>query len=266
MPGPHRIARSASLPSSEALRAAARGVGTPGARSADAKPRAALYDDYVSFKRWDSPAPTTEDFATLLAPAPGLAGADLLDIGFGRGELLDWARDQGARTTGIEVIPELVDNARARRHHVLSALDTCSEPFDVITAIDVLEHLDIAQLVEMLEAVARLLKPEGIFIARFPNGLSPFARPYQYGDLTHRRFLTPDSLRQAAEPAGLRLVKSVNYRPRGHGLSRLKRNLAYLMRDGIETMLGIVYFGARLPMDPNLLVVLTRKQPPSLGA
>lgn len=220
-----------------------------------------LYDDYIAFKGWEADAPPaqSEDYAVLLSGARAGAGASLLDIGFGRGDFLDWALGQGLKTAGVEIIPELVERAAARGHDARAELAQFeAAAFDVVTAIDVLEHLTTDQLAGMLGEVRRLLAPQGVFVARFPNGQSPFSVPYQNGDLTHVRWLTPGAVRQVAHTVGLTLAASYNPRPTPPGLRGLKRRAGYLIRDLVETVVGYAYFGHRIPMDPNIVVVLRR--------
>lgn len=220
-----------------------------------------LYDDYIAFKGWEADAPParSEDHAVLLSGARAAAGTRLLDIGFGRGDFLDWARGQGLKTAGVEIIPELVERAAARGHDARPELSRFeAESFDVITAIDVLEHLTTDQLAGMLGEARRLLAPQGVFVARFPNGQSPFSVPYQNGDLTHLRWLTPGAVRQVAQTVGLSLVATYNPRPAPSGFRGLKRRLGYLVRDLVEIVVGYAYYGHRIPMDPNIVVVLKR--------
>jgi 2-polyprenyl-3-methyl-5-hydroxy-6-metoxy-1,4-benzoquinol methylase len=219
-----------------------------------------LYDDYIAFKGWEDDRLSTDskDIAALLALARKPQPYRLLDVGFGRGELLDWAKSQGIETHGSEIIPELVERARSRGHGVvqgdLKQLEAGG--FDVITAIDVLEHLTVEQLSALLADVRRLLMPDGVFIARFPNGQSPFSGPYQNGDLTHVRSLTPGAIRQVAGSAGLALDGAYNLRPHASGFRGLKRRAAYAFRDAVETLIGFAYYGYRFPMDPNIVIVL----------
>jgi len=221
-----------------------------------------LYRDYVAFKGWEaeSTGGAPEEYAALIAFS-GLESGRLLDIGFGRGELLDWAKERGFETAGVELIPELVDRARARGHQAVTELsELAGSEFHVITAVDVLEHLSLDQLQTLLREVVNRLAPGGAFVARFPNGQSPFSGLHQHGDLTHVRYLTPGALRQVADGAGLSLAAAGNFRPLPRGLRGLKRRAGYVVRDVIELVLGLVYFGHRVPMDPNVVVVLRRRE------
>lgn len=227
-----------------------------------------LYAEYVDFKGWaptGSTAKAYEHAALMRFAGVALKGARFLELGFGPGHLLDWAKDQGAETFGEELVPELVEQALDRGHHVSEPghSDFASGSFDIIAAIDVLEHLQLDQLREILARVGTALRPGGVFIARFPNGQSPLSVPYQNGDLTHLRWLSPENLRQLAPQAGLKVVGVHNFRPRPPGIKGLKFNMAYAARDLVELALGYLYFGYRFPMDPNVVVVMTPSTPTS---
>lgn len=219
-----------------------------------------LYGNYAAFKGWDADAPPSrpEDFAALLNLTGRGLPERLLDIGFGRGVFLDWAKAQGVETSGVEIIPAFAAAAAGRGHRQIDPA-TYTGSFHVITALDVLEHMTLEQLRDVLTNAARLLAPDGVFIARFPNGASPFAGVPQHGDLTHLRTLTPNALRQIAEDCGLRFVSAHNPRSVPPGLLKgLKRRAVHLLRDLTEIFIGYIYFGRRIPMDPNVIVLLAR--------
>jgi SAM-dependent methyltransferase len=217
--------------------------------------RVGFYRSYIEHKGWNT--------ADSLTPADCMdlvgrlsAGCRLLEIGFGRGGFLDWAKEQGAQTFGVEIIPELRERASAVGHVIASDLESLEGQFNLIVARDVLEHLDPRECQEMLAKIASRLAPGGRFVARFPNGQSPFAGRYQNGDITHVRALTPEAVRQLAGPVGLFVVEARNPRPKGRGLGSIKRRLAYSVRDLMELVIGYVYLGYRVPMDANVIVVL----------
>ena len=222
-----------------------------------------LYDHYVEFKNWsevpqESGTPT---FATLVDSTGKQGKLDLLEIGFGDGSLMDWARGAGHRITGIEIIPELVEMVRARNHEAYLTGDALlgDVKFDVIIAVDVLEHLTLEQFSAFFSLADRVLKSDGVVVGRFPNGDSPFFGRYQYGDYTHDKPLSWRSLHQIAVPHGFEVKKALNPRPLPRSFnSRLKQKLAYLVRDLTETILGFAYLGYRTPMDPNIIAVLGR--------
>jgi 2-polyprenyl-3-methyl-5-hydroxy-6-metoxy-1,4-benzoquinol methylase len=228
----------------------------------------ALYKSYASFKNWGQAegVDRPEDFAHLLRDA-GLppTGLDILDFGFGEGLFLDWARSAGHTVTGVEILPEMVARARGRGHKALLAETADQElgaaGFDVIVLVDVLEHLTREDFRSLMILARKVLKPGGMVLAQFPNGDSPLFGRYHYGDLTHERPLTALAVGQWALPEGMTVVHAFNPRPVPSQLTRaLKRRAAYLVRDLVEKALGMIYFGRRFPMDPNVAIILMRTE------
>jgi len=69
-----------------------------------------------------------------------VSGESYLDIGCGRGEMLDYAERKGFRVQGVETVPYLADGKRVIRAlgHELPFAD---KSFDVVSMLDVIEHL-----------------------------------------------------------------------------------------------------------------------------
>ena len=94
----------------------------------------------------------------------------LLDIGTGAGALLEEAHRLGFEAEGIDLCEPLVKRAQARGLHVrcLPAEQLADgEPFDVITILDLIEHLP--QPLAMLAAARRLLRAGGELVVYTPN-------------------------------------------------------------------------------------------------
>lgn len=220
-----------------------------------------LYKTYTAFKKWGacSPPASPEEFAYITAIGQCAPSDRILEIGFGAGHFMDWARATGFQIAGIEIIPEMVQAARERGHLVFDDLHgQIEEKFDAVVALDVLEHVPHADLAQLLMRTRQLLNPRGRLIARFPNGDSPFSGRYQNGDATHLKPLSATSLSQIAITTGMRIACAINPRPLPKApVPRLKRRAMYAARDLIEMLLGRIYFGDRFPMDPNILVVMT---------
>jgi spore maturation protein CgeB len=100
----------------------------------------------------------------------------LLDIGCGAGNLLLAARKNGWDGQGLDVSPNAVKHVRELGFEVfqgeLREAQFPAQHFDVITAAELLEHLPEPRL--LLEEVARLLRPGGLFWTTTPHarGLS----------------------------------------------------------------------------------------------
>lgn len=113
------------------------------------------------------------------------AGETVVDVGTGRGELVAVAVEQGAsRATGVDYSAAAVELAREtfaahelgdRVAVVLAdarAIPLPDEEADLVTLIDVVEHLVPAELDATLLEVRRLLRPGGrVFVHTMPNRL-----------------------------------------------------------------------------------------------
>ena len=225
-------------------------------------PRERLYRSYLDFHPLADEDRSNEVFAIELQRAGLSPPARILEIGFGRGHFLDWARKNGYEVSGVEIIEEFVRNARDRGHDVFTGIaQDVIDPgnqYDLIAAFDVFEHLSISELVDLLRFAKRILSKDGVILARFPNGSSPFGAHYQNGDATHNTALSGTRIGQIALVAGMRLVfagNSARSLRAGRRHWALKR-VAYIARDTIEWAIGQVYFGERIPLDPNLTVII----------
>lgn len=226
-----------------------------------------FYRSYVAFKAWpnDDAISSDETYEVELFRSGVNPPARILEIGFGAGRFLDWARRRGFSVTGVEVIGELVDRARAAGHAVFegtpqTVIDPMTQRFDLIVAFDVFEHLSVEELVNLLRFLRTILCAKGRILARFPNAGSPFGICWQNSDITHVTALSAERIRQLALVAELRVLSATNAaRPMSGSRNRMLKRGAYLARDIIEWTIGHLYLGYRVPLDPNLTVLLGAK-------
>ena len=169
--------------------------------------RTALYAGYVStFK--GTPELATEPSAVwwdhkylpLLEDLD--RAAPILEIGCGSGGLLAYLGQRGfSHAVGVDMSAEQV-SLSARRGvlaecaDVLDYLRGHDNVFEVILAVDVLEHFSREELVVLAPRVLAALRPGGRLIVQTANGAGLFPRQVIYGDLTHLTIFTPESLRQ----------------------------------------------------------------------
>jgi SAM-dependent methyltransferase len=136
-------------------------------------------------------------------------GSRVLEIGFGNGAFLAYARFRGWNVVGLEVNADLVGNARRAGYDAVcdDRLEQFADhAFDLVAAFDVLEHVPQHDMLRFLGEVKRVLRPGGFFVARFPNGDSPFGLPYQNGDMTHVSAIGSGKVRYLADALDVRLV------------------------------------------------------------
>jgi 2-polyprenyl-3-methyl-5-hydroxy-6-metoxy-1,4-benzoquinol methylase len=150
-------------------------------------------------------------------------GRDLavLDLGFGSGLFARRIRSSCRYLAGIELDPEAASEAAAFFDEAVTGdllegiAGPWKEPFDVVLAADVLEHL--ARPEALLAALRPLLRPDGALLLSLPNVANITVRlgllfgRFTYGprgilDGTHLRFYTRASGRTLLEENGYRVI------------------------------------------------------------
>jgi SAM-dependent methyltransferase len=116
----------------------------------------------------------------ILAMLPSPPGK-LLDIGCAGGTFLDEARKYGFEVSGIELNSSMAEYARSKYQLEVRISriedvppDEWSGAFDVVTLLDVLEHLP--EPFVTLKKIARWVRPEGHLFVRGPLSNSRIAR------------------------------------------------------------------------------------------
>ncbi|HXG54531.1 MAG TPA: class I SAM-dependent methyltransferase [Vicinamibacterales bacterium] len=139
---------------------------------------------------------------------PGVTG-DVLDIGCGRGEFLDLLAERGIAARGIDLNHEMAEVCRARGLQVVEAdaLAYLSElPDDSLRGIfaaQVVEHLEPAYLLRLLEVASLKLQPGGRLVLETLNPACWVAFFESYiRDITHRWPLHPETLKYLVLASG----------------------------------------------------------------
>ena len=184
------------------------------AGSVQAPPSSALFD-YVGFERRFRGDPEAvaaalaERYLDLLVANP-----PVVDIGCGRAELVEMLAKRGVEAIGVDTDPSMVAEARDRGLDVRqvdgNSFLRSREPgsLGAIIATHLVEHLEFADLVELLELAATRLRPGGVFIAETPNPTSLVVLGNSFIlDPTHLRPLHPSLLTFLCEGAGFRDVR-----------------------------------------------------------
>ncbi len=161
-----------------------------------------------------------------------LTDLSVLDVGCGGGILCEAMASSGAKVTGIDAEPEAISVAQehAKNNHLkINYLCTSVEAykdqrFDVITCMEMLEHVENPELV--FEHCRRLLKPQGIlFVSTISRTIKAYATaiiaaeyvlnllPRQTHD--YKKFIKPSELLAMARPWNFNLIdlKGMDYNP-----------------------------------------------------
>lgn len=162
---------------------------------------------------------TTDIRARVQDYVPIFAGAShVLDVGCGRGELLDALRESGVSVRGVDVSPAMVELCRERGFDVAlgDAVSYLQQQPDGslggLIAIQVVEHFTPAYLTRFLEVAYHALRPGAPIVLETinPNCWMAFFETY-IRDLTHQHPLHPDTLRHLVQASGFSHV-DVQYR------------------------------------------------------
>lgn len=139
-------------------------------------------------------------------------GATLLDIGPGLGEMLTLWKQLGYKNImAVDVSREVVEYCKkmALGEVILITkfqdfLRGHKESLDLITMIDVIEHIDKNEILEVCSLIKDSLKPFGRLIIQTPNMGGALGLLGRYYDFTHETGFTDRSLRQVLRAAGFK--------------------------------------------------------------
>jgi SAM-dependent methyltransferase len=193
------------------------------------------------------------------------SGGRLLDIGAGTGFLVEQALQMGYSAQGIE--PSAWLHATARRHGLPVEHGTFPHPaisglFDVITLIDVIEH--VSHPLELLKAIAKSLAPGGTAIVVTPDVSSLAAcflsERWWHFRIAHIGYFNKATLFFALDQAGLRpmqLRRPRWYLPLGYLWERTHRYLPPMLR--FSAPRALAHTAIPVNLRDSWLVACTRK-------
>jgi len=225
-----------------------------------------IYTEWKNWREDDFGRPTSAEaryFDAEIGSRVAESGRSaLLEIGFGNGSLLGWAKPQFGSVNGVEQNGLLVERARRagfEAHDSITAFPAHPQ-YDAIVAMDVLEHLTSAEIEGLVKEIALRLKPGGCFIARFPNGDSPFGRVNQHGDITHINAIGCMKMSYFAGRAHLALeyIAAPALVPEGSLKRRLGQRWERGMRALFERAVASLYLPHRMSFDMNYVAVLRK--------
>jgi len=259
---PERTPPAAAADAGRGVQAAVAAGAAPAPRSDNADRAELAKFDALAGRFWDPHG----DFRPLhllnplrtqfIAARAALAGSRVLDVGCGGGLLAEALARAGARVTGIDMAPGMIEVARLHAAESRLAIDyrmaaaedvagSTPAAFDIVVCMEMLEH--VPDPAAMTATLARLLLPGGaLFISTLNRNLKSFLlaivgaeylfRLLPRGTHEYERLILPSELARWARAAGLHLkeLAGIDFNPlTGHvALSRdvTVNYLAYLER------------------------------------
>ena len=181
--------------------------------------------------------------------------APVLDLGCGRGELLDLLREAGITARGVDANASAVAECRARGLDVVQGdlLDFLraeqAGTVGAVFAAQVVEHLKAHVLVDLVRESQRVLRSGGLLVLETvnPRSVVGFLEVFTR-DLTHERPLHPDTLRFLAAAEGFSDVR-IEWRSPVEPDARLQTiptdglppAAAQLLNENIARLNGLLY-------------------------
>lgn len=137
---------------------------------------------------------------TLRLTLKGLRVKKVLDVGCGTGNLVLFLKQSGFETIGCDKSRKAVEIS-GQIMAPATNLPFKDASFDCLTAISLIEHLNLKEAEKFLHEARRILKPKGYLFLVTPNLQSPMRffkgkNWFAYSDPTHKIFYSPFSLRK----------------------------------------------------------------------
>jgi SAM-dependent methyltransferase len=236
--------------------------------------REALYQRYASSFKEAHGLDDPRAFAGYEAWArrkllPVIEGVDrhaaVLELGCGSGPMLELLRRSGyANLRGVDTAPEMVERAcvrglRVERADVVSFLRSSSDTFQLIMALDFLEHFRKEELLPLVRLIHDRLAPGGALLIQTPNGEGLMPGRVVHGDLTHLTVFTPSSLEQLLRVEGFGAFQFFETGPVAKSLRGVVRVALWRVVRGVATAVKLIETGGRQAIWTENLICFCRR-------
>jgi glycosyltransferase involved in cell wall biosynthesis/2-polyprenyl-3-methyl-5-hydroxy-6-metoxy-1,4-benzoquinol methylase len=138
---------------------------------------------------------------------------NVLDIGCGRGEFLELARDRGINARGIDVDEDMINFCKSKgldaelKDAIEALCEIDDKSLDGIFISQVVEHLSPDYLINLLNLCNKKMKYGFYIIIETVNPLSLFSLANFYIDLSHVKPVHPETLRFLLNTADFRNIE-----------------------------------------------------------
>lgn len=201
---------------------------------------------------------------------PARKDAAIAELACGNGKLLHFLKQRGyTNLCGVDISPDQVNLARQVvpdpiLANVLDWLGEHPQRFDLLVALDLIEHLRRDEALRFLDLCFAALKPGGRLILQTLNADSPFGLQHRYGDMTHEWAFNTNQLVRLMKRTGFACIEPHEQGPVPWGYSVIS-TLRWLVWRGIRAGLQLwtlAETGTRLPVLTRMFLISGTKQAP----
>jgi SAM-dependent methyltransferase len=150
----------------------------------------------------------------------GTEQAPVLDLGCGRGEMLELLRENGLTGFGVDTNRGAVEQCQALglRVEAGDAFDflrkISNATLGAVAAIHFVEHLPSGLVFQLIDECLRVVRPGGLVIFETPNPRNILVGACNfYLDITHRNPIHPQTLQYLLEARGMFSVETMQLHP-----------------------------------------------------
>lgn len=207
--------------------------------------------------------------AELVQRSLGTEPAPVLDIGCGRGELLEILRGLGVAARGVDANEHMIAACRAKGLDATHAdcleylASLAAGSLGAATLCQVVEHLTLDQTLELFERLHRALRPGAICIVETPNVENLVTSAYTFHlDLTHARKFAGPALAHVLTVFGFEVVDTVHLSP-APAAQQLRvlggdDPMAKILDESLLRVNGLLF-------GPRDVAIVARRTPPDVG-
>lgn len=184
--------------------------------------------------------------------------AAIIDLGCGSGNILQSLKDAGfVNLFGIDISEQQIEKVlskriNARKISIFDFIETNKNKFDIIFALDFVEHFQKKELLKLFSGIYNMMSDNSILIIRTPNGDGLFPNQRIYGDLTHLTIFSQNSLIQI-----LRIVDFTEIK--FYGTGPVSKNIIGFIRLILWKLITVIVKVIRLVETGNYETILTQE-------
>ena len=192
----------------------------------------------------------------------------IYDLGAGLGSLVELAKSHGYKEVqGVDKSHDQVNAATMISNSIIHddainfVAGLVAQSVDLFILNDVIEHLNDDEIQSLMTSMNYKLKDNGRVLIHTNNACAPFFGMIRYGDITHLRAFTPDSMRQIQRSFSYKSCQIIEMTPIVHGAISALRYIIWVL----GAMLCKIYIAAEtgrsfknISVSNNMICILKK--------